>query len=146
DAKRYLLEVHTRRIPLPRGGTGQLTHTGPVRRALEHRSHRGCLTIERPVQLANVDGCPPKAPFELRCSTVIAYWTRRNRDEWGDYADYCLGRISRLFLIARDRHPDPVRWLRATGAAAAARTPPLDHRYGALPEHPSPVRASSTDQ
>lgn len=88
-----LLQLQTRRIPLPGGKTRELTYTMLVWRALEYLVDREYFTVEYLVELASVEGWPPRAPLEMRFSSVIAYWARRNNEEHRDFTDYCLGRI-----------------------------------------------------
>jgi hypothetical protein len=94
DRTEALLALQTRMIPLPGGGTRELTYTLLVWRALDYLVDRGYFTTEELVDLANVDGWdPPNAPFEMRFATAIAYWTKRSNAKWRDYTDYCRGRI-----------------------------------------------------
>ncbi|MEO1009600.1 MAG: hypothetical protein AAFX79_13640 [Planctomycetota bacterium] len=89
-----LLELQTRRIPLPGGGTRELAYTVLVWRALDYLVDRGYFTAEELVELADVDGWePPNVPFEMRFATAIAYWTKRCNATCRDYTDYCRGRI-----------------------------------------------------
>lgn len=89
-----LLQIQTRQIPLPGGGTRTLASTLLVWRALDYLVDRGHATTERIVELSEVDGWdPPNAPYEMRFTTTIAYWTQRLDAEHGDYDDYCCGKL-----------------------------------------------------
>ena len=94
DKAEALMELQTRRIPLPGGGTRELTYTLLVWRALDYLVDREYFVASELVELADVGGWEtPNAPFEMRFATAIAYWTRRSNAKWRDYTDYCRGRI-----------------------------------------------------
>lgn len=92
-----LLRLETRMIPVEGSAGGSIrgiTYTLHIWRGLDYLVDRGYFTTERIVDLSNVDGWTPgKAPFEMRFSSVIAYWVRRCNAEYRDYTDYCRGRI-----------------------------------------------------
>ena len=91
ELKPFMLESQTRWIPLPSGGSTPLTYNMFVWQALEYLTDRGYFTVEQLVELACDDGRSPSVLCRNRLLTVIAYWTWRRRDEWGDYEDYCIG-------------------------------------------------------
>lgn len=88
-----LLQTQTRQIVLPCGRARELTYTLLMWRSLEYLVDRGHATLERLLDLAEVEGWePPNAPFEMRFATVIAYWCHRLDADKEDYDDYCRGR------------------------------------------------------
>ncbi len=79
---------------MPCGRMRELTYTMLIWRGLEYLVDRGHTTVERLIELADVEGWePPNAPFEMRFATTIAYWTRRIDEEQGDYDKYCRGEL-----------------------------------------------------
>ena len=91
-----LLRLETRMIPF-QGSAGSseraITYTLQVWRGFDYLIDREYFTIEHLVDLANVGGWTPKtASFEMRFSSVIAYWVRRCNAEYRDYTGYCRAR------------------------------------------------------
>jgi|GEM_PF-4732225 len=88
-----LLQTQTRQIVLPCGRARELTYTLLVWRGMEYLIDRGHATLERLIELADVEGWePPNVAFETRFATVIAYWTHRMDAERGDFDAYCEAR------------------------------------------------------
>lgn len=89
-----LLQLQTRMIPMPDGRQRMMTYTMLVWRAMDYLIDRRYCTLERLIAHANADGWdPPNAPFEMRFSSVIAYWTGRYSNAYRDYDAYCRGEI-----------------------------------------------------
>lgn len=92
-----MLVLETRVIPVD-GSHGlamqQKTYTAQVWRGLDYLVDLGYFSTEELVDLANGEGWePPNAPFDMRFTSIVAFWSRRCDDENNDFVAYCRGQI-----------------------------------------------------
>jgi len=92
-----LLRLETRFLPVggsPGHALQEKTYTMQVWRGLDYLIDLGYFTLEELIDLANGRGWQPvNAPFDMRLTSIVAYWSRRCNDENGDFAAYCHGEI-----------------------------------------------------